>query len=185
MGSYDTGEVISRPSRSTRDTSESPSSRSSSDSRSRSTPASSGYHAPAPNDSARVERDASVDYERATLVAVGGGLTPARIVKKIDRAYLQKPMIETVEYLISDEVATTKEEKNIVDAIKERMRRTDYRAIINDFYNFHNERLKTDTLENYLITKEREAEGGTYKYNYADIAIVTHEEGGLEKKCKE
>jgi len=181
MGSYDTGEVISRPSRPTRETSESPSR----SSERRSTPEAAGYHAPAPNDSAAVERDTSIDYERATLVAIGGGLTPARIVKKVDAGYIKRPLIDVVNYLITDEVATTKEEKNIVDAIKERIRRSDYRVIINDFYNFHNERLRIDTLENYLVTKEREAEGGTYKYNYTDMAIVTHEEGGLEKKCKE
>jgi hypothetical protein len=182
MGSYDTSEVVSRPSRESSPSRETTSQRSTS--RSTSPPSEPNYAAPRPNDSAQAQRDASVDYERATLIAVGGGLTPARIVKKIDNSYITKPMIETVNYLISDEVATTKEEKNIVDAIKERMRRQDYRVIINDFYTFHNERLNTDTLEAYLVTKDREAEGGTYKYNYADLAIVTHEEGGLEEKCK-
>ena len=183
MGSYDTGEVISRPSRS------SDSSTRSRTSRSRATPRDPpeprGYTPPMPNDSTEVERDASIDYERATLVAVGGGLTPARIVKKVVSDYITKPLIEVVNYLISDEVATTKEEKNIVDAIQERMRQSDYRVIINDFYNFHNERLHTDTLEDYLVTKEREAEGGAYKYNFTDLAIVTHEEGGRKYRKKE
>lgn len=175
MGSYDTGEVVSRPARS------------SSSGRDRDTtpPETNRYAPPMPNDNTTVERDDTIDYERAILVAVGGGLTPARIVKKVDSAYLSKPLIEVIEYLISDEVATTKEEKNIVDAIKERMNKADYRAIINDFYNFHNDRLHSDKLEDYIVTKEREAEGGSYKYNFTDMAIVTHEEGGLERKCKE
>jgi hypothetical protein len=179
MGSFDTSETVSRdsyrePPRSRRrETDETPS-----------TP-----RVPRTSDDAAVTPEPDMDYDRPTLVSVGGGLTPARIVKKVDTSYLKKPTIEVINYLISDEVATTKEEKNIADAVRERMTKPDYRAIINDFYNFHNERLHSDHLKEYLTTKERQSEGGTLKYNFTDIAIVTHEEGGnkkmgdLEKKC--
>jgi len=169
MGSYDSGESVSRPAPRSDDSAPSRSP-------SRNSPI-------MPNDSADVRTEA-VDYNRPTLIALGGGLTRARIVKKVDAEYITKPVIDVIKYLISDDVAATKEEKNIADAVKERMSRSDYRAIINEFYNFHNERLHTDNLDTYLLTKERQSEGGVSKYNYADIAIVSHEEGGLEKMCK-
>jgi hypothetical protein len=174
MGSFDTAETVSRsddePRRTTR--------RAEPDNTQR---------VPGPSDDVRPEESPDMDYDRPTLVSVGGGLTPARIVKKVDTAYLRKPAVEVVNYLISDEVATTKEEKSIADAIKDRMSKPDYKAIINDTYNFHNERLRTDLLKEYLVTKERQSESGNLKYNFTDIAIVTHEEGGtkmgdLEKK---
>ena len=175
MGSYDTSETISRTPRGSREE----------------TPNNYESRVPRPSEETEPTHAAEIDYEKPTLVSLGGGLTPARIVKKIDMSYIRKPAIDVVNYLISDEVATTKEEKNIADAVRERMGRSDYRAIINDHFNYHNDRLRTDLLKDYIVVKDRETEGGTLKYNFTDIAIVTHEEGGnkkmsdLEKKCSD
>ncbi|MBT7902354.1 hypothetical protein HN587_00715 [Candidatus Woesearchaeota archaeon] len=118
------------------------------------------------------------DPDLPTIVALGGGLTPSRIVKKLPDEVKTGKLIDAVNYLIKDEVLATKEEIAVAEAVKERMQAPDYRAIINEFYNYHNERLQTDELSTYLQEKDRQTEAGSTKINFCDIAIVSHDEGG-------
>ena len=70
------------------------------------------------------------------------------------------------------------EEMTIADAVRQRMQASDYRGIINNRFNYRNDRLQTDLLKTYLIGDQRDTEGGPIKFNKADIAIVSHDEGG-------
>lgn len=154
MSSYDTGETYTPPSRSIRQ------SRSS-----------------MPEDTEPVVNN---DYEPGApiLISLGGGLTPSRIVKKLPEEYEEKTLLEVVKYVISADNIQTNEETTIAEAIRDRMTMTDYRAIVNNRYNYHNDRLREDILKNYLIGDERQTEGGAVKFNKTDIAIVSHDEGG-------
>jgi hypothetical protein len=168
MGSYDTSETYTPPSRSERISEESGGSahtRSPSTSRSDATQQST--------------TPMNTYYEGAPLlISLGGGLTPSRIVKKIPEEYESKTLYDVVKYMLATENLVSNEEMTIADAVRQRMGATDYRGIINSKYNYHNDRLKTDILKTYLIGDERSTEGGPIKFNKADIAIVSHDEGG-------
>lgn len=171
MGSYDTGECyIPR--------------------RINSTPASSGpprrrAEPPAPREReaevsqpAQYSPSSSYDPELKTIVALGGGLTPDRIVQPVPEEVRDGDLTGVVKYLTGEDVATRAEDRTIVEAVQERMREPDYRVIINDRLNYHNEKMSTP-LTTYLTQKTQAGEDGEFKYNFADIQIVTHEEGGL------
>ncbi len=57
------------------------------------------------------------------------------------------------------------------------MGQSDYRVIVNETLNLSNSRMD-DTITRYLGIKEQNAEDGPIKFNFADIAIVSHDEGG-------
>jgi hypothetical protein len=157
MGSYDTGETYTPTRRSTERTSERETSR--------------------PTEQASTPQ-ASYEAGAPILISLGGGLTPSRIVKKLPEEYEAKTLLEVVKYMINPDNLVTTEENAIADAVRDRMRMDNYRAIINNRYNFHNERLRTDVLQTYLNKDTRETEGGTVVFNRADMAIVSHDEGG-------
>ncbi|MGV8087388.1 MAG: hypothetical protein ACP5N1_07185 [Candidatus Woesearchaeota archaeon] len=167
MGSYDTAESYTPPSRNvtpSRDTDSSESSRSTNSTRDYS------VSMPAP---------VSTSYDGAPLlISLGGGLTPSRIVKKIPEEFSEKTLYDVVKYMLATENLVSTEETTIADAVRQRMQASDYRGIINSRFNYHNDRLKTDLLKTYLIGDERNTEGGPIKFNKADIAIVSHDEGG-------
>ncbi len=127
------------------------------------------------------------DASLPILIALGGGLTPRRIVKKLvpPEEYQGKHLIEIIKYIISPEVSATEDEISIAEMVRVRMEKPDYRAIINDLYNVPNERLREDTMNQYLISKERETESGPIPFNYLDLAIVSHDEGGRRKSLEE
>jgi hypothetical protein len=110
-------------------------------------------------------------------------LTPDRIVYVIPVDVVEPEegrygtIREIVKYLISPEIATRPEDQTIVDAVKGRMEAPDYRLIINSTLNVHNDRID-DAINNYLYQKDQEGDEGNVKFNFADIAIVTHDEGG-------
>ena len=122
------------------------------------------------------------DYDPSlpSIVALGGGLTPSRIVKKVPDEVKEGKLIDVINYMIRAEVTSTKEEIAIAEAVRQRMGAADYRGIINQFYNYHNEKLRTDDLSTYLQRKERQTEEGTTHINFCDIAIVSHDEGGKD-----
>lgn len=160
MGSYDTGESYSPPVRSFR----------------RDSPSTySGETSEEPVLSSNIYSDAPI------LISLGGGLTPSRIVKKLPMEYENKSLVDVVKYITSGDNIATPEERTIADAIMERMRATDYRAVINNNFNYHNDRLGSDVLKSYLVGDKRETEGGVVEFNKADIAIVSHDEGGNYK----
>lgn len=135
---------------------------------------------PTTNYTSNSETSVNNNYEPGAplLISLGGGLTPSRIVKKIPEEFEEKTLMEVVKYMISPDILSTNEETTIAEAVRQRMGATDYRAIINNLYNFHNERLKTDILKDYLIGDTRSTEGGDIKFNKTDLAIVSHDEGG-------
>jgi hypothetical protein len=112
------------------------------------------------------------------LVSLGGGLTPSRIVKKIPEEFAENTISDVVEYMLSPSNLTSNEEIAIADAVSQRMRATDYRGIINNKFNYANNKLHEDILKTYLVGDERTNEQGTIKFNKADLAIVSHDEGG-------
>ena len=123
-----------------------------------------------------------------TIAALGGGLTPARIVKELPPEIREKSIKEIADYLMSAEVVSTKEESAIVEAIKDRQSRADYRAVVNNFYNLHCSKLPSEAGPSYYQAKEIRNEGGSKSVNFLDIAIISHDEGGrgssrLEKIC--
>jgi len=159
MGSYDTGESYTPPSRNVSSLRETETVRS---------------HETQPS-----TVPSSTYYEGAPLlISLGGGLTPSRIVKKIPEEFGEKTLYDVVKYMLATENLVSNEETTIADAVRQRMQASDYRGIINSRFNYHNDRLKTDLLKTYLIGDERNTEGGPIKFNKADIAIVSHDEGG-------
>ncbi|MBT5021231.1 hypothetical protein HOK51_04310 [Candidatus Woesearchaeota archaeon] len=176
MGSYDSYESDTpRPSFTSRVSDDSGSSSGNSNPEITSVPQSDGGSSPVNPD---------YDGSLPTLVALGGGLTPSRIVKKIPDEIKEGKLIQVVKYLINEEVLSTEDDVTVAEAVKQRMDRADYRAIINAFHNYHNDKLRTDDLSSYLQRKERQTEEGTTYINFCDIAIVSHDEGGkgLEEK---
>ncbi len=167
MGSYDTGENYT------------PRNWNANTSRETTTPQRSENVTPAPNYVTNPSVTPSTSYDGAPLlISLGGGLTPSRIVKKIPEEFGEKTLYDVVKYMLATENLVSNEETTIADAVRQRMQATDYRGIINNRFNYHNDRLKTDLLKTYLIGDERNTEGGTVKFNKADIAIVSHDEGG-------
>jgi hypothetical protein len=159
MGSYDTGESYTPPSRSSL-------SRENASERSG-------------NIDTQASAPMSTYYDGAPLlISLGGGLTPSRIVKKIPEEFVSKTLYDVVKYMLDPEKMNSNEETTIADAVRQRMGASDYRGIINSRFNYHNDKLKADVLKTYLIGDERDTEGGPIKFNKADIAIVSHDEGG-------
>lgn len=125
--------------------------------------------------------DTSPGYDTSvkTIVALGGGLTPDRIVHPIPSNL--RTINEVIGYLKSPEVAQTSDERAIVEAINSRMGRSDYMVILNQSMNYGNSRLN-DGIGSYLERKSHNLEDGTtMPFNYLDVAIVSHDEGGIKK----
>jgi hypothetical protein len=167
MGSYDTGETYTPPRRNI------PREETSGNSGNSGTGASRNYEVQAST------TPTNAPYEGAPLlIALGGGLTPSRIVKKVPEEFADKTLYDVVKYMLATENLVSNEETTIADAVRQRMQASDYRGIINNRFNYHNDRLKTDLLKTYLIGDERTTEGEPVKFNRTDIAIVSHDEGG-------
>ena len=172
MGSYDTGECNITPRRSYR----------SYDPPSRPTPP------PSEEDSTPIEdrieeamtnytpTNSEYDPDLKTIVSLGGGLTPSRIVQPLPEEVKEGSIREVVKYLMSDEVAG-QENQSIVDAVRSRMSQRNYRLVINSSLNLGNDKIITD----YLQIKTQQGEEDEIKFNYADVAIVSHDEGGNKK----
>ncbi len=170
MGSYDTGECTIMPRRSTSARSYTPPSRpraSEPDIEDRVGEAIENYQAPS----------SSYDPELKTIVALGGGLTPDRIVQPVPEEVRDGDLTDVVKYMMGPEVATRPEDRTIVEAVQERMEKPNYRVIINSTLNFSNDKMSRPLVQ-YLNQKNQEGEDGEIKFNFADIAIVSHEEGG-------
>jgi hypothetical protein len=167
MGSYDTDETYTPPSRGVRLSREI-----NSDDQSRNVPV------PQKFESEASTIQSTYNIGALLLVSLGGGLTPSRIVKKIPEEFAEKTISDVVEYMLSPSNLTSNEEIAIADAVSQRMRATDYRGIINNKFNYANNKLHEDILKTYLVGDERTNEQGTIKFNKADLAIVSHDEGG-------
>ena len=171
MGSYDTGECNIMPGRiGSYDTAET---------NPRSSRLSSTVRRPVSTQAPPDPRPYQETYDPSlkTVVSLGGGLTPDRIVQPVPEEVQGKSINEVVQYLMDPEIATRSEDVAIVEAIEDRMQKNDYRVIINDSHNFGNDRM-ADRLTPYLSIKEQQRDDGALMYNYCDIAIVSHEEGG-------
>ena len=138
------------------------------------------------------------DESLPTYVGVGGGLSNRRIVAKLPQEIngnmpYNANLITIVKYVTSPDVASSDVDKMVVDDISSRIKDPDCRLLINNPpglgtpYNLGREHLQ-DSLKEYLIPKEQRTGNGDVKINFCDIAIVTHDEGGmykgLEKICK-
>jgi len=121
---------------------------------------------------------AEYDPQLKTIVALGGGLTPDRIVQPVPEEIRDGTLRDVVKYLMGDSVATRSEDRAVVEAVQSRMAAANYRLIINSTLNVSNSRLD-DSLIKYLTVKTHQGEDGDLKFNFADIAIVSHDEGGL------
>jgi hypothetical protein len=139
----------------------------------------------APATRPRVRRTAVYEPGLPILISLGGGLTPARIVKKLPEEYATKPLSEVVSYVLGAENITTPEEQSIAEAVRQRMGQRDYRVVINNSMNYHNERLGSDTLGDYLVKDQRETESGNLAFNKVDFAIVSQDEGGRGNRTLE
>ena len=172
MGSYDTGECHISPRRSTPPRS-----------------------APAPASTPRVPEPANMeeraaeavesyvpsaayDPELKTIVALGGGLTPDRIVQPVPDEVRDGSLTDAVKYLMGEDVATRSEDRAVAEAVQARMSAADYRVIVNNTLNLGNDKMSRP-LTSYLQQKAQQGEDGELKFNFADIAIVSHDEGGL------
>ncbi len=177
MGSYGTGELSAAPRR--RRSSPGSSGGGGRSSRNTTPPAPTEEPEPTPT-----TVSANYDPDLKTVVALGGGLTPDRIVQPIPEEIRDQNLSHVVKYLMGDEVASRPEDRTIVDAVQERMEAPDYRIIVNDALNLGNERMQTPLVQ-YLIQKTQQGEDGELKYNFADIAIVSHDEGGKPYSLEE
>ena len=204
MGSYDTGEYDYRPRRrisegsgsSNSSSSGSSSSSSSSSGSSRRTTSSSSssnanqggtQNAPAVN---RPAPQTNYDASLPTIAALGGGLSPARIVKELPVDVKEKSIKDVIDYLMSAEVVSTKEETRIVTEIQRRQGQNNYRVVVNNFHNLYNSKLPTEIVTAHYQKKERRTSSGNKSINFIDMAIISHDEGGkdsaynLEKRCE-
>jgi len=170
MGSYDTAEIsIGNRSRSTyRSEDVEPENRVPLPSDDEETINTSNYNTPT---------NSNYDPNNKTIVALGGGLTPSRIVQPLPDEVRDGTIREVVKYLMSDDIAVNAVDKSIVDAINSRMTKANYRLIINETANKFNSEMDAPMVK-YLRQQEKQGAEGTIKYNFADIAIVSHEEGG-------
>lgn len=122
----------------------------------------------------------STEYDATlkTIVAIGGGLTPDRIVQPIPNDIRDGSVQSVVEYLTKSDIATTSADRAVVEAIQARMEKTDYRLIVNEALNLDNEKIAMPVVQ-YLRQRTQQGEDGELKFNFADIAIVSHDEGGV------
>ncbi len=118
------------------------------------------------------------DPNLKTIVALGGGLTPDRIVQPVPDDVRDGTLMDVVKYLMGDEVATRTEDRAVVEAVQARMAAPDYRVIVNNTLNLGNDKM-TRPLIQYLQQKEQQGEDGALKYNFTDLAIVSQDEGGM------
>lgn len=134
---------------------------------------------------------APANPELPTYVAVGGGLSNRRIVTKLPQDLqgetpAESILVKIVKYVISPEVATSDSDRTIVEDVRERIEMPDSRLLINNppglgqSYNLGREHLQ-DKLGLYLVAKAQRTGSGDVSVNFADIAIVTHDEGGHSK----
>ena len=164
MGSYDTGEVsYNRRSTPTR-------TRTSSDS------GGSGSARARPSATPRITSD--YDPDMKTIVALGGGLTPDRIVKPVPTELVRDGSLQQViDYMMGDEVATTTNDRAIAEEVRSRMQRSDYRLIVNEVNNLAAGSIG-DQVTGYTQQKTQNTEDGEVKFNYVNLAVVSHDEGG-------
>lgn len=150
--------------------------------------------APAPTPQADVPQAEPADPELPTYVGVGGGLSNRRIVTKLPQdLYDSTPgecdLRQIIKYVISPEVATSDADQTVVDDVKQRLDMPDSRLLINnppglgERYNLGIEHLE-DKLGDYLIKKTQRTGNGSVDVNYCDIAVVTHDEGGMAMPYK-
>lgn len=171
MGSYDTGEVEVAPrTREHRPEPRAPEPRETAPYVPRSTSTrSSGPTGDSPTN--------NYDPGLKTIAALGGGLTPDRIVQPIPETVRDGSLREVVKYLTGDDVASRPEDKAIAEAVRARMGQNNYRIIVNGVQNVSSSRIE-DRVAPYFTLKEQRGEDGPIKYNFVDLAIVSHDEGG-------
>jgi len=168
MGSYSTAEVSSGP-RSIRE----------------SYSGSGGSPRPTP----RLETEAptvtrqDVNAALPTIMALGGGLSTSRIVKKVPDEVKVAGIGEAVRYLLG--AATSPEELAVKEQVEQRMGRADYRFVINSQYNLHNSGATASPVRTYFKPSTREVDGQRVQLNMVDLAIISHEEGGRAEKTLE
>jgi hypothetical protein len=139
-----------------------------------------------------------MDEALPTYVGVGGGLSNRRIITKLPQELGGERLKDTkleqiIKYVISPEISTSDIDKLVVDAVNERIALPDCRLLINHTpglgrgYNLGKEHIQ-DSLGTYLVKKNQRTSTGTIDVNFCDIAVVTHDEGGmykgLEKKLR-
>ena len=121
--------------------------------------------------------EASYDRGLKTIVSLGGGLTPDRIVYPVPEDVRDGSLQQMVDYLVNPHVATRTEDRAIVEAVQNRMQRPGYRMILNHTMNVGSDQL-TNPAGGYLRERELDGEDGPMKFNALDIAIVSQDEGG-------
>ena len=152
--------------------------------RRRSAPASPSMPAPASPPAPATTPQSSYDPEYKTIIALGGGLSPNRIVAPIPDTVRDGDIGMVIKYMMSDDVVVTTddritaENRSIADAVQERMGKSDWRLVINEALNYLGSSKVREPIVNYLTVKTQQGEDGTMKFNYADLAVLSHEEGG-------
>ncbi|MFC1697989.1 hypothetical protein ACFL1H_06625 [Nanoarchaeota archaeon] len=111
--------------------------------------------------------------------AIGGGLSPSRIVKKMEKTdqVWNGSISNLVDYVIGHQ--ETDEDRMVVQTIENRREKDDYMVIINGGEAEANTYLSGNVCDN-TVTRQR----GTVEFPFIDISIVSAEEGGLENKVK-
>lgn len=138
------------------------------------------YRAPVRRE--RIEPDVQLDgaTNECLYFSVGGGLSPSRIVKKLEKTdvLIRENLNYLVEYAKNN--TANAEERMILETINDRQSKSDYMVIVNQGEAAPNRYLQDSRIENMTVERNR----GTVSFPYVDIAIVSAEEGGLEKLCR-
>jgi len=167
MGSFDTGETSSVP---WREREERPR---------RETQA--ARPAPRPTPEPVNEPERAYEPGLKTIVGLGAGLTPDRIVYTVPENVRDGSLRTAVEYLMSDGVAVRPEDRAVAEAVRTRLQGAGFRVVINNVHNIAGSALD-QPIEPYLTIKEQRGEDGQIRYNYAEIAVVTQDEGGIPRR---
>jgi len=114
--------------------------------------------------------------EQNLYFSVGGGLSPSRIVKKIEATeeLLGRNLMHLVEYV--GEHQDSDEERMIAQTVQNRQTKTDYLVIVNGGIARPNSYLSSANIRDAAVQKTR----GEVSFPYIDIAIVSAEEGGTK-----
>ncbi|MBW3017818.1 hypothetical protein KY325_01525 [Candidatus Woesearchaeota archaeon] len=128
--------------------------------------------------------DESSVAEKPKIVSVRGGLSPEGIVRLCPEGLDKKPLEDVVQYAIRTDQLKDDTERAIADSIKREMKKTgQYILVLNGIETVEAEKIKEEILEKYFKEEIRDMEGGQQRsYHFAEIAVASVQEGGLEYK---
>lgn len=118
------------------------------------------------------------------IISVRGGMSKEAIVRRIPPELEKQSLDDAIKYATRPDQLKDDKERSIADSIKQEMKKTGkYVIMLNGVDSVTAEKIKDEILEKYIKPQNKDLEDGSkVQYGFAEIAVASVQEGGLEYK---